>query len=131
MRPVGVAVTAQLATAAHAADPIAHVKPVLGSVAGYEFELGPMIAGLIMCFAVRLYVSFTDAEHRWSVDASVTLIALAFTAAIIQQTRPIPLVALIWGTGLGALGVGIIRMALSFVKKNLPFADDDGGAPKP
>jgi hypothetical protein len=133
MRPLGVGLTIQAATTAYASEPsIAHVKPILGNFAGYEFEWGPMIAGLLACFAVRFYVSKTEEEHQWTIDAPVTALTLLFTAAIIQSQRPIPLIALFYGTGLGAFGVGIIRVALSFVRRTLGDSDDDEhDQPKP
>ncbi|WBO21989.1 hypothetical protein [Sphingomonas abietis] len=120
------------ASAAVASDRIAPVQPMTGSALGYEFDWGPMIAGLLACLAVRFYVSKTEPEHRWTVDAPVTLLTLFFTFAFIQSLRPIPLVALGYGTGLGAFGVGIIRVALAFVQRNLgPLGDDSDDVPKP
>lgn len=131
MRPAAIGLSMHATAAYAASEPrLSHVEPVVRSIAGYEFEVGPMIAGLLACLSVRFYVSKTEKEHKWTVDAPVTLIALCFTAAVIQSQRPIPLVALFYGTGLGAFGVGIIRVALSFVRKNLgSFGDDDEPRP--
>ena len=133
MRPAGIALSMQATAAYAASEPsLAHVKPMVASFVGYEFEVGPMIAGLLACLAVLFFVSQTEPNYRWSVDIPVSVIALLFTAGAIQAMRPIPLVALGYGTGLGALGVGIIRAALAFVQRNMPFGDqDDPAGPKP
>lgn len=126
MRPAGIALSMQATAAYAASDPkLVHVRPVVASLVGYEFEVGPMISGLLACLAVRFFVSQTESKYRWRVDIPVSVITLLFTAAAIQAYRPIPLIALGYGTGLGALGVGIIKAALSFVQKSLPFGADD------
>lgn len=120
MRPIAIGMTIQAATAAYASTPAGdQQKPLPGDFFGYQFDWGPMIAGLLACLAVRFYVAKTEPEHRWTIDAPVTLLTLLFTAAVIQGQRPIPLFALLYGTGIGAFGVGIIKVALSFVTKNL------------
>ena len=83
-----------------------------------------MIAALCACIAVRFYVVQTDRQqHRWTVDAPVTVLALLFTAGSVMRLRPDPALALIYGTGLGALGAGIIAIALNFVRSKLPGTD--------
>lgn len=47
-----------------------------------------------------------------------------FTAGALITRWPAPLEALMTGTGIGALGAGIIMTALSWVKKNAPSFDD-------
>ena len=99
-------------------------SPVIWHFAGYPFEAGSMIAALCACIAVRFYVAQTDRQkYRWTVDASVTVLALLFTAGAVMQLRPDPALALIYGTGLGALGAGIIAIALNFVQSKFPGAD--------
>ncbi|WP_261268665.1 hypothetical protein [Sphingomonas sp. LC-1] len=103
---------------------VATSSPIIWHFAGYPFELGSMIAAICACLAVRFYVVQTDRQqHRWTVDAPVTVLALLFTAGAVMRLRPDPALALIYGTGLGALGAGIIAIALNFVRSKLPGAD--------
>ena len=103
---------------------VATSSPVIWHFAGYPFEAGSMIAALCACIAVRFYVVQTDRQqHRWTVDAPVTVLALLFTAGSVMRLRPDPALALIYGTGLGALGAGIIALALNFVRSKLPGTD--------
>ncbi|WP_240313672.1 hypothetical protein [Sphingomonas carotinifaciens] len=99
--------------------------PLIWHFAGYPFEAGSMIAAICACLAVRFYVAQTDRQqHRWTVDAPVTVLALLFTAGAVIRLRPDPALALVYGTGLGALGVGIITIALNFVRSKLPGAQE-------
>lgn len=99
--------------------------PLIWHFAGYPFEAGSMIAAICACIAVRFYVAQTDRQqHRWTVDAPVTVLALLFTAGAVIRLRPDPALALMFGTGLGALGVGIITIALNFVRSKLPGAQE-------
>ena len=103
----------------------AAAQPVLWSALGYEFEAASMIAGLSACLMVRIWVSLTDrAATRWTVavDATVSAIALLFTAGWIVRERPEPFYALMSGTGFGALGAGIIALALGWVRRIAPLA---------
>ncbi|WP_198353057.1 hypothetical protein [Sphingomonas sp. MA1305] len=117
-----------VAAAALAADKgatIASSQPVVWHFFGSPFEAGSMIAGLCACLAVRFYVSArAGKEHRWTLDLPVTALALLFTAGAVMRQRPDPALALIYGTGLGALGVGIITFALNFVQARMPGAED-------
>ena len=95
-------------------------QPVLWTALGYQFEAASMIAGLSACLMVRIWVSLTTRSARiwaWSVDLTVTTIALLFTAGWIVLQRPEPFYALLSGTGFGALGAGIIAIALNWVKR--------------
>ncbi len=101
--------------------------PVLWSLLGYQFEAASMIAGLCACLMVRIWVSLNDRSPRawaWGVDLTVTAIALLFTAGWIALQRPAPFYALLSGTGFGALGAGIIAVALAWVKRIEPFGAD-------
>ncbi|WP_112383581.1 hypothetical protein [Sphingomonas carotinifaciens] len=121
-----------LAAAAVASDKGATTAtsvPVIWHFAGYPFEAGSMIAALCACIAVRFYVAQTDRQqHRWTVDAPVTVLAVLFTAGAVIRLRPDPALALVYGTGLGALGVGIITIALNFVRAKFPGGNDQPGA---
>ena len=112
------------ATAAVANDRGATVTtstPLVRAILGYPFEVGPMIAALCACLAVRFYIGQTGRDqHRWTVDAPITVLVLMFSAAGVIRFRPDPAMALMIGTGLGALGAGIISIALGFVRRNLP-----------
>ncbi|WP_227876643.1 hypothetical protein [Sphingomonas paucimobilis] len=115
---------AAAAVARDAGATVATSSPVIWHFAGYPFEAGSMIAALCACIAVRFYIAQTDRQkYRWTVDASVTVLALLFTAGAVMQLRPDPALALIYGTGLGALGAGIIAIALNFVQSKLPGTD--------
>jgi len=90
--------------------------PTVWHVLGYPFEAGSMIAALCACAAVRFYVVQKEyRQHRWTLDAPISLLTLMFTASAVIRVRPDPAMALIYGTGLGILGAGIIAIA----KKNV------------
>lgn len=101
-------------------------QPVLWSALGYRFEAASMIAGLSACLMVRIWVSLNAGRASawtWAVDLTVTALALLFTAGWIVLQRPEPFYALLSGTGFGALGAGIIAIALAWVKRIQPLAD--------
>ncbi len=92
--------------------------PVVWHALGYPFEAGSMIAALCACIAVRFYVVQHGAgANRWLLDIPVSALALMFTAGIIVTARPAPLTALLFGTGVGALGAGIIKIAKTYVDR--------------
>ena len=117
-----------VAASALAADKSATVNPAGPSIwyfFGYPFEAGSMIAAICACIAVRLYVAQKDrAAHRWNIDLPVSALTLLFTAGAVIRLRPDPALALIYGTGIGALGVTIITIALNFVQSKLPTGSD-------
>ncbi|MEN2748173.1 hypothetical protein [Sphingomonas sp. T9W2] len=98
--------------------------PIVWHFLGYPFEAGSMIAAICACIAVRFYVVQTDRKaHRWTVDVPVSALTLLFTAGMVISQRPEPLWALMTGTGIGALGAGIISIALTWVQRATgPFA---------
>ena len=112
----------------------AAAQPVLWSALGYQFEAASMIAGLCACLMVRIWVSLSDRPAlsgrpvAWGIDLTVTAIAMLFTAGWIVLERPEPFYALLSGTGFGALGAGIIAIALAWVKRIQPLSglDDHG-----
>ena len=105
-------------------------QPLIWQFVGYPFEAGSMIATLCACLAVRFYVQQTGREqHRWTVDLPVTCLVLMFSAAAVIRLRPDPALALMIGTGLGALGAGIISIALGWVRRNLPGGEAQPEAP--
>lgn len=88
------------------------VQPTVWHVLGYAFEAGPMIAGLVACFAVRFYIIRKDyPTHRWSLDIPISALALMFAAATVIRLRPDPIMALFYGTTWGVVGAGIIALA--------------------
>jgi uncharacterized membrane protein YdcZ (DUF606 family) len=104
----------------------AATQPVLWSALGYRFEAASMIAGLSACLMVRVWVSLSERTSRpaaWAIDSTVTGIALLFTAGWIVLQRPEPFYALLSGTGFGALGAGIIALALAWVRRVQPLVD--------
>lgn len=103
-------------------------QPVIWSALGYRFEAASMIAGLAACLMVRIWVSLngrTATAWAWTIDLTVTGIAMLFTASWIVLDRPEPFYALLSGTGFGALGAGIIAIALAWVKRLAPFSDEE------
>lgn len=106
-------------------------QPTVWIVLGYPFEAGSMIAALCACLAVRFYVGQTDGAH-WSLKVPVLALALMFTAGGVITLRPTPLIALLLGTGLGAVGAGIIAYAKRWVDRWLgPLAGDAPPAAAP
>lgn len=102
---------------------VATSQPVVWDFFGYPFEAGSMIAGVCACLAVRFYVSAkAGKEHRLTLDLPVTALMLMCTAGAVMRFRPDPALAILYGTGLGALGVGFITIALNFVQSKLPGA---------
>jgi hypothetical protein len=107
------------------------VQPVLWSALGYQFEAASMIAGLSACLMVRIWVSLNGRSATlwtWGVDLTVTAIAMLFTAGWIALQRPAPFYALLSGTGFGALGAGIIALAIAWVRRIEPLAGIAGEA---
>lgn len=95
---------------------------VIWSLLGYPFEAGSMLGALAACLTVRLWVSLKDypsSALAWVIDATVLSLALMFTAGWVALARPSPFFALLAGTGFGALGTGIIAMALDWVEDML------------
>lgn len=121
-----------VATAALAADKgetLATSAPTVWHLLGYPFEAASMIAALCACLAVRFYVVQQDrAAHRWTVDLPVSALTLMFAAAAVAKARPDPATALMLGTGFGALGAGIITLALAYVQRlpGLGASDPNG-----
>lgn len=102
--------------------------PVVWHLLGYPFEAGSMIAALCACVAVRFYVVQHGAgANRWLLDIPVSALAFMFTAGIIVTARPAPLTALLFGTGVGALGAGIIKLAKGYVDR---WLGDTAGTPR-
>ena len=101
------------------------VQPVLWSALGYQFEAASMIAGLSACLIVRIWVSLnarSATRWTWAIDLTVTGLAMLFTAGWIAQHRPAPFYALLTGTGFGAMGAGIIAVAIAWVRRIEPLA---------
>jgi hypothetical protein len=112
-----------------AAAPVAAVVPTLWHPLGYTVEAGSLLAGLIACACVRAWTGARDKAHRWTVDLPVSALTLMFTAAAIAKLRPDPVTALIIGTGLGAVGAGIITRAKGWADRWL--GDATGGKTDP
>lgn len=110
----GAALPVMAQAASGAATPSA---PVVWHVLGYPFEAGSMIAAVCACIAVRFYVSQSTPAHRWMLDLPVSALSAMFTAGAIISLRPAPLTALLLGTGLGAVGAGLIKIGKSYVDR--------------
>ena len=54
----------------------------------------------------------------------MTVLVVMFSAAGVIRMRPDPVLAPMIGTGLGALGAGIISIVLGWVHKTLPGGED-------
>ncbi|WP_076071706.1 hypothetical protein [Sphingomonas montana] len=114
-----------------AATAAATVPPVIWTFLGYQFEGASMIAGLGSCLMVRIWVSLNDKSVRaWTVDIAVMGLTLLCTASWIIEQRPTPFYALLSGTGFGALGAGIITVALKYLRK-FGLTDNDGSGVGP
>jgi hypothetical protein len=99
------------AVAAGLPSAVVEARPTLWRVLGYEFEAAGMIAAVLACVAVRVHLGSRERQYRWVLDAPVSALALMFTIAIVAEQRPEPLPALMTGTGIGAIGAGLIRLA--------------------
>lgn len=113
---------------AAAASASAAARPVIWTLLGYQFEAASMISGLCACLMVRIWVSLNDRSSKlwaWGVDLTVTAISMLFTAGWIVLQRPAPFYALMSGTGFGALGAGVIAMALAWLRRIQPLAGLD------
>jgi hypothetical protein len=132
----GVSVGAVVPVIIHAAASaqgatIANAEPVVWHLLGYAFEAGSMIAALCACVAARVYVTFkTHKVPRWALDVPVMVLVSMFTAATVAAWRPTPLIALMVGTGFGAIGAGVIAGSASWLRKKFPelFGEDDPSA---
>lgn len=116
---VGASAAALMPVVVSAADgksPIA--GPVIWHLLGYPFEAASMIAALGACMAVRFYVVQQDTKaHRWTLDMPVSALTLMFSAGAVTALRPQPLTALLIGTGLGAVGAGLIKIGKRYVDR--------------
>lgn len=113
-----VAPVAAQAIAADTGETVTTSQPTIWHLFGYPFEAGSMIAALCACVAVRFWVVQQEARpHRWQLDVPVSALALMLTAAIVARLRPDPVVALLYGTGVGVLGAGIITIAKQYVDR--------------
>lgn len=102
--------------------------PLLWAAFGYRFEAIPMLGALAACLMVRVWVTLTNVPARflrWIVDIAVTTLAMMFTAGWVLLQRPEPFYALLGGTGFGALGAGIITLALVWIRSVTPFVSPD------
>ncbi len=93
--------------------------PVIWCVLGYPFEAGSMIGGVAACLTVRLWISLSNHQPTflaWAIDGTVISLSLLFTAAWVMLARPSPFFAVMAGTGFGALGSGIVAIALGWIK---------------
>jgi hypothetical protein len=111
-----------------AAATSAVAQPVIWTLLGYQFEAASMVSGLCACLMVRIWVSLngpTSKSWTWSVDLTVTAMSMLFTAGWIVLQRPAPFYALMSGAGFGALGAGVIAIALAWVKRIAPLASAD------
>jgi tetrahydromethanopterin S-methyltransferase subunit E len=108
------------------ATPAAAVTPVLADLAGYQFEVAPMLLAVLACIVVRIYKGAKSKTHEgWVVDVSITVLSVLFTVALIITARPGVLMALIYGTGLGAIGAGLIYFAEKKTRDALGAATSD------
>ncbi len=100
---------------------LATAQPVIWHLLGYPFEAGSMIAALCACVAARVYVTFkTHKVPRWALDVPVMVLVMMFTAAGVAAWQPDPLLALIVGTGFGAIGAGVIAWSAKQLEKVFP-----------
>lgn len=110
------------------------LRPIVWSLLGYPFDAGPMLAALAACFLVRLRQCLESRAadlRRRALHVVVTALALLFSAAWIVVERPSPFYALLGGAGFGALGSGIIAIALTWVRRLEPLATFARGTPQP
>ncbi|WP_242095407.1 hypothetical protein [Sphingomonas sp. CROZ-RG-20F-R02-07] len=88
------------------------VTPAMGDLAGYQFEWAPMVMGVSSCVIVRVYMGLADKSREgWLADLAITALTVLFTVGIVISSRPSLLMALVLGTGLGAIGAGLIGIA--------------------
>jgi hypothetical protein len=115
------AIVPVLADATTQGATIATSQPVIWHLLGYPFEAGSMIAGLCACVAARVYITVKAHKvPRWALDLPVMALVAMFTAASVAAWRPVPLIALIMGTGFGAIGAGVIAGSTGWLRKKFP-----------
>lgn len=96
----------------HGTVTAAAVTPVLADLLGYQFEVAPMLLAIVSCVIVRVYKGAkAKSREGWVVDVSISLLAVLFTVVFIITLRPNLLLAAVLGTGLGAIGAGLIAYA--------------------
>ena len=96
----------------HGTVTAAAVTPVLADLLGYQFEVAPMLLAIISCVIVRVYKGAkAKTREGWVVDVAISLLSVLFTVAMIITLRPGLLLAAVLGTGLGAIGAGLIAYA--------------------
>lgn len=105
--------------------PPTNLEPVVWDLLGYRFDAASMLAALCACFLVRLRQWLgsraMNARSCW-LHAVVTALALLFTAGGVLLQCPSPFFALLGGAGFGALGSGIITIAVAWVNRIEPIA---------
>jgi hypothetical protein len=121
--------------------PAITVQPILWNALGYQFETASMLGALAACGSVRLWIALNDRERSGlalAIDLTVSVISLLFTAGWVMMQRPQPFFALLGGAGFGALGAGIVAVALAWVKRvtpgmkpELPGANSSSDNPQP
>jgi hypothetical protein len=112
--------------------------PVIWSALGYEFEAASMLAALLACLVVRVWVCLTNAPtslRARGLNLSITAIALLFTIGWVMLQRPSPFYGLLSGSGFAALGSGLISISLNWVKQldpvTKPYVPDPVGTVRP
>ena len=120
--------TAKILTTAAAVVVPTVIEPTVWHPLGYTVQAGSLCGGLVACACVRVWVGASDKAHRWTVDAPVTLLTLLFTAAAIATIQPNLITAAMIGTGLGAVGTGIITKAKGWADR---WLGDQAGEEKP
>ncbi|WP_116091757.1 hypothetical protein [Sphingomonas crusticola] len=102
------------------AIPADAIGPVLWNALGYQYEAASMLGALAACGSVRLWITLNERERSGlviAIDLTVSVISLLFTAGWVMTQRPQPFYALLGGAGFGALGVGIVAVALAWIKR--------------
>ena len=103
-------------------------QPILWNALGYQYEAASMLGALAACGSVRLWIVLNDRERSslaLAIDLTVSVISLLFTAGWVMMQRPQPFYALLGGAGFGALGVGIVAVALAWLERVTPGLKPD------
>lgn len=104
-----------VATAAATTAP----TPVVWHFFGYPFEVASMIAAVMAAIAVRVVINLRNRSTSVGLDLAVLGLVLVTTVAVVAGAQTNLTQGLLYGTGIGTIGEGLIRIAEKYTNKGL------------